>query len=228
MAELPKKDVCVLIPAYNEEKNIGRVLSRLGELGYAAVVSDDGSSDGTAELSRSIGARVLTTDRNRGKGASIRRGLSWFLEQDYKALVLMDADGQHDPAEIGSFMSALARDGTHFVIGSRLHNPKKMPWVRLVTNRFMSWILSALAGQKIPDSQCGYRALKREVIEKISLQTSRFEIESEMILESARSGFKIISVPIISVYEGGPSHIRPVEDTFRFFRFLLGYFFKKK
>lgn len=228
MVEIEKKDVCVLIPAYNEGEHISRVVARLRQLEYSVVVSDDGSSDRTVELSSSAGAQVLTSVQNQGKGASLRRGFQWFMSQPYQALVLMDADGQHNPAEIDRFLKALNQENACFVIGNRMRDPKGMPLLRVVTNRFMSWVLSSAAGQKIPDSQCGYRAIRKEVIAKMSLRTSRFEIESEMILEAARAGFRIISVPIASVYEGGTSHIHPLKDTGRFFRFLFGYLLTRK
>ena len=226
--ELDKREVCVLIPAYNEEKNISRVLGALKRSGYSVVVSDDGSSDRTAEAAKSLGATVLLADQNRGKGASLRRGFQWFLRQHYKALVLMDADGQHDPEALGSFLNALSRPDGYFIIGNRMRDPGGMPFIRVAANQWMSWLISSVAGQKVPDSQCGYRALRREVVERMMLNTSRFEIESEMILEASRLGFKIISIPIASVYEGGHSHIRPFSDTFRFFRFLVGYLISKK
>lgn len=228
MAELQKKSVCVLIPAYNEEKNIGRVIGALKRSGYFVVVSDDGSHDKTVEISKSLGAEVLVSDRNRGKGSSIRQGFDWFMTQPTEALVLMDADGQHDPGELESFVHALNQPERYLVIGDRMSNPKGMPFIRVVTNRFMSWVISRVIGQKIVDSQCGYRALRKELVEKMILKTTRFEIESEMILEASRLGFKISSIPITSVYEGGVSHIQPLQDAFRFFKFLFGYCLRKQ
>ncbi|MGH7198515.1 MAG: glycosyltransferase family 2 protein [Candidatus Omnitrophota bacterium] len=228
MADLNPDDICVIIPAYNEEKNIRRVVGGVRALGYPVLVVDDGSSDRTADSARETGAtEVLTADENQGKGAVIRRGLRWALAKNYPAAILMDADGQHDPRELGLFREALQRTDFSVIVGNRMGRPEGMPWVRRATNRFMSRALSAMTGQNIPDSQCGYRALKREVIEKITLETSRFEIESEMLLEAARRGFRIGSVPVRSVYEGGASKISPLRDTFRFFSFLFRYHFSK-
>ena len=228
MADLKVTDLCVVIPAYNEEKNIRRVVSGVRELGYPVVVVDDGSSDKTAVLAREAGAaEVLTAGSNEGKGAAIRRGLARVLEKNYSAAILMDADGQHDPRELGSFREALQKPGFPVIVGDRMGCPEGMPWIRRTTNRFMSWMISALTGQAVPDSQCGYRALRREAIEKMALKTSRFEIESEMLLEAARGGFRIGSVPVRSVYEGGASKISPFRDTIRFFSFLFRYYFSK-
>jgi glycosyltransferase involved in cell wall biosynthesis len=229
MADLNKADICVVIPAYNEEKNIARVVAGARALGYATLVVDDGSSDRTVGLARGAGAdEVLTASANQGKGAVIRRGLERALAKPFAAVILMDADGQHDPRELESFRAALQQTSFSVIVGDRMGRPEGMPWLRRVTNRFMSWILSALTGQRIPDSQCGYRALRRDAARKIDLKTSRFEIESEMLLEAARHGFKIGSVPVRSVYEGGASNISPFRDTIRFFSFLFRYVFSKK
>lgn len=229
MADIKKSETCVLIPAYNEERNIALVAGQVRDLGFHVVIVDDGSKDRTVENARKLGGvDVLTSSVNQGKGAVLRRGFDWFLNTKYPALVMMDADGQHDPQELDSFLAALNRQGMDFVVGNRMDQPTGMPLVRRVTNRFLSWIISSVAGQKIPDSQCGYRALKRAVLEKVSLKTTRFEIESEMLLEAARKGFAIGSVPIRSVYEGEKSQINPVRDTLRFFSFLFTYLAKRR
>ncbi len=229
MAELKKEKVCVVIPAYNEEGRIARVAEKARRLGYPVLVADDGSSDKTAESAKAIGGvEVLTSGANRGKGAVLRSAFAWCLDKNFPALILMDADGQHDPAELDAFLQALNQGNFDIVVGNRMGNPEGMPLIRRATNRFLSWILSGITGQAIPDSQCGYRALKAAVLEATPLRTARFEIESEMLLEASRLGFRIGSVPIRSVYEGEKSQIRPLRDTFRFFRFLFSYLFSKK
>ncbi|MCX5709047.1 MAG: hypothetical protein NTY14_08810 [Candidatus Omnitrophica bacterium] len=105
---------------------------------------------------------------------------------------------------------------------------RNMPIIRVLTNKFMSWLLSAVVKQKICDSQCGFRLIKRKVLEKLSLKTHKFEIESEMIIEAARIGVKIESIPIHTVYRKERSHINPFVDTIRFFRFILKKLLRKK
>ncbi|MBI2095604.1 MAG: glycosyltransferase family 2 protein [Candidatus Omnitrophica bacterium] len=223
MAGLEKKDICVLIPAFNEEKNIGPLMARLRAFGADTLVIDDGSTDRTAEEARRSGAEVLRFERNGGKGASLRRGFDWFLGRSYKAAVMMDADGQHDPDELGIFLAALNEGRGGLIVGNRMGSPGEMPFSRRAVNRLMSLALSVLTRQGIPDSQCGYRAILREALEKINLRADRFETESEILLEASRLGYKIFSVPVRSVYRGGPSNIRPFRDTLRFFRFLAVY-----
>ena len=223
MAALTKAECLVIIPAYNEEKSISGLAHEVRSHGFQLLIVDDGSKDATVARATQAGANVLVTEINQGKGAALRRGSDWFLKKNYAAAIVMDSDGQHDPKELDLFLEALNQDGVQVVVGNRLDNSKNMPWVRRATNRFMSWIISVAAKQEIPDSQCGYRAVRRAVLEKISLKTSHFEIESEMILEAARAGYKIVSIPIRCVYQDEKSRIDPFRDTIRFFNFLLKY-----
>lgn len=219
---IQKEGVCVLIPAYNEEKSIARVVSEILSMGFKVVVVDDGSTDSTEKKVRALPAECIVSSANEGKGAAIQRGFSWFLAGSYDALIIMDADGQHRPEDLGRFVTALENGRGDLIVGNRMSNPAGMPWVRVLTNRFMSFLISSVAGQNVPDTQCGYRALTRNTVTKIRLETKRFEAESEMILLASRAGLKIASVPIKSVYDGDQiSRIRPVRDTLRFFKFLV-------
>jgi glycosyltransferase involved in cell wall biosynthesis len=219
---LAKSEVCVLIPAYNEEKKIGRVIQAVLERGYAVLVVDDGSADATPEVIRSAGVPAILAPINMGKGASLRRGLKRIRDSSYRAAILLDADGQHPIEESERFIAALDA-GADLVVGSRMDDTSRMPFVRVATNRFMSAIISWAARQRVNDTQCGYRALSRAAIERIELHSDRFETESEMIFSAADAGLKIISVPISCVYGDEVSHIRPVRDTIRFFKFYFAY-----
>ncbi len=223
MLRLTAERVCVLIPAYNEAAKIGAVIRQVQEQGFRVLVSDDGSFDETAVIAESLGANVLRAKKNEGKGASIRKGLREFLKTDLLAVILMDSDGQHDPADLCAFLGAL-ETGADLVIGNRMGRPEGMSRIRRLTNRVMSGVLSRLARQRIPDSQCGYRAMTREAARALALRSDRFEVESEMILEASRLGFKIFSVPVRCIYADETSHIRPAQDTLRFFYFIFRYF----
>ena len=219
-------EIYALIPAYNEEKNIRRLLEGVKNLGYNALVVDDGSQDQTVSEAEKAHAEVIISSVNEGKGAAIRKGFDWILKRDSAAVIIMDADGQHDPAEIQKFVQAL--DEADLVIGNRMADPKGMPLIRRWTNLAMSWLISCVARQRIPDTQCGYRALTRRALQEIVLSTNRFEVESEMLLEGARKKLKILSIPISSVYRDEISHIRPLQDTGRFFKFLIHFIFSRK
>lgn len=219
---MTEKDVVVIVPAYNEEKHVGSLVKAIRREGYRVLVSDDGSRDRTVEIALDAGAEVLATPLNGGKGSAIRRGLQWFIGSSYEAAVLMDGDGQHAVEDLPVFLQAL-NTGAHLVVGDRLRDPKGMPALRRATNLVMSGLLGAVSGARVPDSQCGYRALTRVCAQRLKLRTAHFEIESEMILEAARAGLRVASVPIRCLYAGQSSHIRPIRDTRRFVTFLGSY-----
>jgi len=132
----------------------------------------------------------------------------------------MDGDGQHLPEEIPYFTRLAKYSNSSILIGNRMLKRKDMPLLRVFTNRFMSWFISSLAGQKIPDTQCGFRLIKKDVLNKINLRTRKYETESEIIIKAARLGFKVESVPIKTIYKGEKSQINPIIDTLRFIRFI--------
>lgn len=214
---------CVVIPAYNEAKEIGRIVAEVRRQGIPVIVVDDGSQDATSELAKAQGALVLRNERNEGKGSSLSRGFGYCLAQGYDTIIIMDGDGQHDTLDISSFLRAYKDMGCGLIIGNRMLQAQGMPWIRKVTNRFMSWLISSLVGQKIPDTQCGFRLIKRELLEKLHLKTRNFEVESEMIIEAAHSGFCIRSIPIKTLYRNEKSQINPFIDTLRFIRFIFRY-----
>lgn len=197
------------------------------ERGFAVVAVDDGSRDGTARVIRDSGAVCIPCPVNKGKGAATRRGFEWVLQSPYRAVIAIDADGQHDPNELDSFVAALAAGDADIVIGNRMSDPRGMSLLRRLTNRTMSWILSSVAGQKIPDTQCGYRAFTRRALENLELKTERFETDSEMLLSAGRKKLPIRSIPVRSVYGDEVSRIRPVRDTLRFFKFLFRFISEK-
>jgi glycosyltransferase involved in cell wall biosynthesis len=216
--------VIALIPAYNEAARVGEVVTRASGQVDEIVVVDDGSTDGTAAAAEKAGAKVLRHEQNRGKGGAIATALDYFGRSDAEFAILLDADGQHDPAEITKFVETAGREQADIVVGTRMGDTREMPLVRRLTNQFTSWVTSKLARQRIPDSQCGYRLLRREVLQDLRLSTARFETETEMLIQAARAGHKIISIPIRTIYESGrTSHIHPFRDTIRFFRFVRKY-----
>jgi glycosyltransferase involved in cell wall biosynthesis len=216
---------CVIIPAHNEAKTIAGLISRIRALKLSVIVIDDGSLDDTAAVAGNVGADVLRNPRNLGKGAALVRGFDHCLKSGFDTAITMDGDGQHLPDDLPLFLDFAGKnDDVGLIIGNRMSNLGNMPFIRVVTNKFMSWILSLIVRQKIADSQCGFRLIRKGTLGKLSLKTHKFEIESEMIIEAARNGIKIASIPIHTVYMQERSHINPFVDTLRFFRFI----FKKR
>jgi len=221
------KNLCVLIPSYNEARTIGGIVRRLKEKGLTVYVVDDGSADETAGIAEKEGAVVVKHKVNRGKGASIQEGLRHIAKRAFDAVMIMDADGQHKVEDIDNFIRKAGESGADMVVGNRMSDVSSMPPVRIHTNRFMSNLISKMSGQYVPDTQCGFRYIKRPVLEKIELGSSNFEIESEMIIKTARAGFSIDSVPIETVYEDEKSRINPIIDTARFIIFVIKMYFTK-
>ncbi len=214
--------IWVIVPAYNESFGLEGFLCKIREKGLAVLLVDDGSTDATYQIAKKNADLVLKNEKNFGKGLSLRKGIEYLMENKYfDYLMTMDADGQHSPDDINSFLKEAAL-GSFFVIGNRMEKPKNMPKVRVITNRFMSWIISKIARQNIIDSQCGFRLIKREVIEKLTIKTKKFEIESEMLINISKLGFSIKNIPIESIYnKNSSSKIKPFSDSLRFIKFIL-------
>lgn len=213
-------NLCVLIPAYNEARTIVDIIKKIKAFGFDAVVVDDGSKDGTTRLAEASGAFAIRHNVNMGKGASLREGIKYALSKSYDAVVIMDGDGQHNPEEIHTFLRRAREKGSSFIVGNRMRDTESMPIIRFFTNKFMSLIISIICRQRIPDTQCGYKFISRDALNRLSLAASRYDIETEMLIEASRAGIKIDSVPIRTIYKKEKSNISPIVDTFRFMRLL--------
>lgn len=212
---------CVVIPTYNESKEIRNIVRRIRNLNLDVMVIDDGSDDDTAKISRDCGAVVLRNLKNEGKGASLIKGFDYVLKQGFDAVITMDGDGQHIPENILYFLKKAEDSKKALLIGNRMSRPLNMPRIRWLTNKFMSWFISLIIGQKILDTQCGFRLIKKDLLLKMKLKTFRYETESEILMAASKLGYRIESVPIETVYQGERSQIQPLIDTFRFIKFIV-------
>ncbi|MBA3960344.1 MAG: glycosyltransferase family 2 protein [Chthoniobacterales bacterium] len=221
---LDRTCVAAVIPAYLEEKHIRDVAERTcAQLDHVLVI-DDGSTDATAALAREGGAEVIIHPENRGKGHAIKTGLRhWLTRTEIEFVLLLDADGQHLPEEIGRFFAAAAGPAAALFVGTRMNDVREMPFVRRAVNRYMSHRISRLCGQEVPDTQCGYRMVHRSLASRLLEGTSRFDYETEMLIIASRCGFRIASVPVSTVYADEKSSIHPVRDTMRFFKLMRRY-----
>ncbi len=209
-----------LIPCKNLEGVVGEVVKKVFDLGAGidVLVIDDGSTDGTSRAARDAGAFVVAHSKNLGKGAALKTGFRYALDHGYDAVITMDGDGQHDPASIPFFIETFERTEADMVVGSRMHDVGEMPGLRIWTNRTTSRVVSLLARTNIPDSQSGFRMIGAKLLRSIvgDLVTSRYDMESEILIRAGRRGFRIESTPIRSIYTDEVSHINPVVDTLRF------------
>ena len=212
-----------LIPAFNAAETIGDVIRGIRQLGLPVVVVDDGSRDTTAAVAAEQGAVVISHLRNEGKGAALRTGFQYALRETYDGVITVDSDGQHDPADIPRLIEAGERQHAGLVVGNRMGNGQAMPPLRRWTNRVMSRIVSMVSRQHIPDSQCGFRLIRKELLASVPLTATRYEIETELLLAAGRKRWKTVSVPVQSIYHGRPSHIRPLQDTWRLLQLIWRY-----
>ena len=208
--------VIALIPAYDEAPRIAAVVTAAARH-LPVLVVDDGSRDGTAEVAAGAGAEVIVQRPNQGKGAALRAGFHRALAEGAEAVLALDADGQHDPAEIPAFLAAHAATGAELIVGRR--DFSRMPPVRRLANTLGGLLISWAVGRPIPDNQSGYRLIGRPLMERLlASEEGGFEFEVEMLARAIADRMRIEWVPIRTIYAGAPSHIRPLAHLRHFIR----------
>ena len=229
-----RSQTAAVIPAYQDEKHIGDIVRRVRQQLDHLLVVDDGSTDQTAQRAREAGAEVIVHNENRGKGEAIKTGLEyWFatanppragLDCEIAWAILLDSDGQHLPEEIDRFLAAVtSTTRSTFFLGNRMNNVAGMPFIRRIVNRYMSREISRLCGQEIPDTQCGFRLLNRQLVPELLGGGNRFEYETEVLIIASRKGYQIESIPITTVYSDQVSKIHPMRDALRFLKLMWRY-----
>jgi glycosyltransferase involved in cell wall biosynthesis len=210
--------ILALIPAYNEAVAISEIVRRT-HLFLPVLVVDDGSRDETAVRAEAAGARVLRQVPNQGKGTALRAGFRQALDEGFDAVLTLDADGQHDPAEIPLFLEAFQQRQAQLVIGQRTF--KHMPLVRRLANTLGTTLFSWAMRQPVHDNQSGYRLISRRVMENcLTSAEEGFEFEVEMIMTCVRAGLPLAWVPIRTIYGDEKSHIQPLKHTLNFIRLV--------
>jgi glycosyltransferase involved in cell wall biosynthesis len=215
--------IAAIIPALNEGRNIGNVVRGVLPFVPCTVVVDDGSVDDTAQAASEAGAIVLRHERNEGKGAALKTGFRYLADNGYDGAITIDADGQHDPAEIPLFIDA-AGHGYDMIIGNRMSDVSTMPFIRRFANRTSSFFISLFLGQMVHDSQNGFRYYRLSSIMNLPLKASKYDLETEVIFKAARAGCHIGSVPTRTIYRNeARSKFNSVTDTLRFIGALIRY-----
>jgi glycosyltransferase involved in cell wall biosynthesis len=215
-----------LIPAFNEEPAIARVVEGIRPAVAHVLVVDDGSTDGTAGRARSAGAEVVRHEINRGKGHAIRTGLTRVFAGDFTHVVLLDGDMQHLPQEATKLLAAATETGADAVLGERCFVKSRMPVSRYHANRIGSRVLSWFVGAPVGDTQCGFRVFRVDALRGMRLKATGYEIETEMLVKVRRRGGRLVRVPVTAVYGSEHSKLRPIRDTTRtcflavYYRFL--------
>lgn len=219
MAAESEPRILILIPAYNEAERIPAVITASKAFGPVLVV-DDGSKDDTSAAAQAAGAHVIRQEPNQGKGAALVRGFKYGLEQNYDAVLTLDADGQHDPQEIPLFIQDFKSNCSDLIIGKR--DFSKMPFPRNITNQIGTWSFSDAMQQYIPDNQSGYRLhSKRLLQEALTSSEHGFEFEVEIILRCVLKGYKISWIPIKTIYNTKQnSKISPLKHAWKFYNLV--------
>lgn len=215
--------LAVVIPAYNAESTIEEVVRRTKSVSpeIKVIVVDDGSRDRTAEFARKASARVISHERNKGKGIALQTGFSKALSEGAEAVITLDADCQHAPEEIPWFVQKWLNSGADLIIGTREIKLGKMPAIRVLTNSLSSLLVSLLGGKRIKDSQSGYRLLSRRLINELPVKCPGYGAESEFVIKTATLGYKIECVPISTIYGCEKSYIHPVKQPLLFLGLIL-------
>ncbi len=202
------KKILIALPAYNEENFIAKILVGCKKIGLTGevVVVDDGSEDATFEIAEELGASVVRHDKNKGYGAAIRTCFEVAKEKDVDLLIILDADGQHDPIEIIKFLSPY-NDGADIIIGSRANNK---PVFRNVGNTILDIMTSKVGGHKVSDSQSGFRAYSRKAINVIKINNNGMYAGSEILLQAKEKKLKIEEVNITCNYDKAEPSQHPI------------------
>ncbi len=213
-----RPEVSLIIPANNEAQTMAAVVAGALPLVERVLVVDDGSDDDTAAVARDAGAEVLAHPRRLGKGAALRSGLDALLPHVSGYLLFMDGDGQHDPADIPAMLARLDdQPRPDVVLGCRLRPETRddIPRLRYSTNLFGKFVLSRVTGLEVGDSQTGFRLIRADRLREIELESTGFEIETEILLKLCARKVHLVNVPVSISYHPGRSHYRTVPDTVR-------------
>jgi Glycosyl transferase family 2/Protein of unknown function (DUF3261) len=212
----------VVIPCYQGAAKVADVVRGARASGLDVVVVDDGSTDGSGAAAEAAGATVLRHAGNRGKGAALASGFAWAKRIGADAVLTMDADGQHDPTEIGKLVAAHERAPGALVVGVRSFAPEDMPRRSRIGNRISTWWISRFAGMRYTDTQSGFRVYPRALFD-VPLRSTKFDTETELLLRAAKMRLPLVEVPIRTIY--GPdrvTHFHGFRDTLRVIKLVLG------
>ena len=203
--------ITIGIPAYNEEKNIASVITKLKKITDSIIVCDDGSSDMTSEISKNLGAVVISHKKNMGYGAALRTIFQKSVELDSDILVTFDADGQHRIEDINKILQPLENNEADIVIGSRfIDNESKIPNYRKIGIKVITKVTNASLKKKLTDSQSGFRAYNKQALTQISPSEMGMGISTEILIKASSKGLRIAEIPITILYHDDTSTHNPV------------------
>lgn len=198
------------IPAYNEEKTIAKVVLLAERYADVVIVCNDGSSDLTADIAESLGAKVLQHSKNMGKGAAIKSLFKASREIGADVLVTLDADGQHDPNEVPELIRPILDNQADIVIGSRIKHRSEMPMYRRIGNRVLDFFTNAGIKNKVIDTQSGFRAYSKKAIQEIDVTEMGLGVDSQILLDAEERKLRVIERVVTCSYEAQTSKRNPL------------------
>lgn len=196
----PKDSVIAIIPAYNEHTRVGNVVRAALPYVQQVIVVDDGSTDGTGEAARQAGATVIRHVENSGAGAATMTGIEAARRLGAQVIVTLDADEQHDPADIPRLLEPIERDTADIVFANRFGQRNKIPAIRRVFNAIGNLVTLFAAGMWVQDSQSGYKALGPKALREIELKMRGFEFCTEIVREAGVHRWRIAEIPAKVIY----------------------------
>ena len=204
--------ITIGIPAYNEEKNIAKVIVKLKKISDEIIVCNDGSSDLTSEIAKNLGVIVIDHENNLGYGAGISSIIKKAKEIDTDILVTFDADGQHRVEDVKKVIEPIKNGDADLVIGSRFlsKTKEKIPEYRKIGINIITKVTNAGLKKKITDSQSGFRAYSKDLISKLDISDMGMGISTEILIKTNSLGFRITEIPITILYEGKTSTQNPI------------------
>jgi len=212
--------VCAIIPFYNEKETLNTVLEKTAKFVDHIIAVNDGSNDNLyLEERKKTFVEIIELDKNFGKGKALSVGFEKAVSSGFEYVVTLDADLQHEPNYIPELINNLK--SYDIVIGNRLKNLQGMPLQRRLSNKLTSFFLTVKTGQEILDSQCGFRAYRRAVLEQIKTHHSGFEAESEILIKAAKKGFTLGFIDISTIYGNEKSKMRPLDAIIGFLKVLF-------
>jgi len=215
-----KNKICAVVPFYNEQTTLSKLLLSVSNYVDCIIAVDDGSTD-KYTIPEEVFEKVslIQHPKNLGKGAAIRSGFKKSVELKTGTTIIIDADGQHDPKFIPYFIEKISE--FDIVVGNRLFDMKFMPIHRRASNLLTSKLLSIKTGIKILDSQCGFRAYRTNILNTLLPDFTGFEAESEILIKAAKAKFSIGYVDVPTIYGNDDSKMNSVAATLGFIKVLL-------
>jgi len=203
--------IAIGIPAFNEEKNIAKIIVKLKKMADSVIVCNDGSKDMTGDIAKELNAIVINHPKNLGYGASIQSLFTKAKEMDFDILVTFDGDGQHRVEDIKKIIEPIIDNKADIVIGSRFLEEKdsEIPRYRKIGIKAITSLTNITSNEKISDSQSGFRAYNKKILNEINPSDNGMGVSTEILIKANKQGFKIGEVPITVLYQGDTSTHNP-------------------